>query len=667
MNRKKENDVMNKKFRGSKLLAVLLCAAFLSSCSDNSVPQANTASQSTASTEANTNSSDSKNASPITKDMVTYAKDDDYSDWKNENPNYIELKGNNASIKGSGAAVNGSKITITAAGVYALSGKLDNGQILVDVQDKGTVKLVLNGVEINSADNAPIYVKNAGKTIISLQEGTQNVVTDGKNYVLSDAATDEPSAAIFSKDSLTINGTGKLTVRANYKDGIASKDDLKITAGNIQIYSADDGLMGRDMVAVKEGNITIEATGDGIKSTNDTDPVKGFIALEGGAFTIKSGADGIQAETSVLITGGKFTITSNGGSANGTVKMGDNRQNPVGKQGNATTTKTDETESQSAKGIKASADITIGGGTFSIDSADDAIHSNNSVTIAGGDISVTSGDDGIHADSSLTIKDGKVDIKKSYEGIESALITVSGGRTHIISSDDGVNVAGGNDGSSVNGRPGQNSFSSSSNNKLTISGGYVSVDATGDGLDSNGSIAMTGGTVVVNGPTASNNGALDYDGTFEMSGGFLITAGSAGMAQAPSEQSGQYSIAMNYSKAQQAGTLVHLKDSKGNTVATFAPKKQYQFVVISSPALKKDTEYTLYSGGTSTGSSSEGLYTGGEYQNGTKIVSFTISSSVTWLSETGVTTARPGNAGRPNAGGPNNGGFGGGRQGQPVK
>lgn len=658
---------MNKKFRASKLLAVLLCAAFLSSCSDNSAPQTNTVSQSAAGTQANTNSSDSKNAGAVTKDMVTYDKDDDYSDWKNENPNYIELKGNSAGIKGSGAAANGTKITITAAGVYALSGKLDNGQILVDVQDKGTVKLVLNGVEINSADNAPIYMKNAGKTIISLQEGTQNVVTDGKNYVLSDPATDEPSAAIFSKDNLTINGTGKLTVRANYKDGIASKDDLKITAGNIQIYSADDGVVGRDMVAVKEGNITIEATGDGIKSTNDTDPVKGFIALEGGTFTIKSGADGIQAETSVLVSGGNFTISSNGGSANGTVKMGDNRQNPMGQKGNTATAKTDETESQSAKGIKASADITISGGTFSIDSSDDAIHSNNSVTIAGGDISIASGDDGIHADSSLTIKEGKINIKKSYEGIESVLVTVSGGETHIVSSDDGVNVAGGKDGSSVNGRPGQNSFSSSSNNKLAISGGYISVDATGDGLDSNGSIAMTGGTVVVNGPTASNNGALDYDGTFEMSGGFLITAGSAGMAQAPSEQSGQYSIAMGYSKVQQAGTLVHLKDGKGNTVVTFAPKKQYQSVVISSPELKKDMEYTLYSGGTSTGSSSEGLYTGGEYKDGTKVVSFTISNSVTWLSETGVTTGRTGNPGGPNAGGPNKGGFGGDRQGQPGR
>ncbi len=658
---------MNKKFRASRLLAVLLCTAFLTSCSDNSVPQTNTASQSTASTEANTNSGDSKNAGAVTKDRVTYEKNDDYSDWKNENPNYIELKGNSASIKGSGAAVNGSKITITAAGVYALSGKLDNGQILVDVQDKGTVKLVLNGAEINSADNAPIYAKNAGKTIVSLQEGTQNVVTDGKNYVLADAATDEPSAAIFSKDNLTINGTGKLTVRANYKDGITSKDDLKITAGNIQIYSADDGIVGRDMIAVKGGNITIEATGDGIKSTNDTDAAKGFIALEGGTFAIKAGADGIQAETSLLITGGNFTVLSNGGSANGTAKMGDNRQNPLGQKGNATTTKTDETESQSAKGIKASADITISGGTFSIDSSDDAIHSNNSVTIAGGDISIASGDDGIHADSSLTIKEGKINIKKSYEGIESALITVSGGETRVISSDDGVNVAGGRDGSSVNGRPGQNSFSSSSNNKLTISGGYLSVDATGDGLDSNGSIAMTGGIVVVSGPTASNNGALDYDGTFEMSGGFLIAAGSAGMAQAPSEQSGQYSIAMNYSKAQQAGTLVHLKDSKGNTVVTFAPKKQYQAVVISSPELKKDTEYTLYSGGTSTGSSLEGLYTGGEYKDGTKIASFTISSSITWLSETGVTTGRTGNPGGPNGGGPNKGGFGGDRQGQPGR
>lgn len=561
------NTRMKKKFGGFKLAALLLCAVFLSSCSNN---------------PAKIIESDNKNINTITSDMVTVDSDDYYSDWKNENPNYIELNENTAVIKGAGAEVKGSKITITGAGVYVISGKLDNGQIIVDVQNKGTVKLVLNGMEINCTDNAPIYVKNAGKVIISLQEGTHSIVTDGEKYILANSAADEPSAAIFNKDDLTINGAGKLTVNANYKDGITGKDDLKITGGNININSADDGLVGRNMVLVKEGNITIKAGGDGIKSTNDTDTLKGFIALEGGTFDIAAGADGIQAKTSALITGGKFTISAGG--------------------------------------------------------------------------------NGIHADSSILIKDGKIDIKKSYEGIESTLITVSGGETHVISKDDGINVGGGKDGSSVNGRPGQNTFQSSGNSKLIINGGYVSVDATGDGLDANGSISMTGGTVVVNGPTSNGNGALDYDSGFEMTGGLIIAAGSAGMAQAPSEQSKQYSISMNYPNMQQAGTIVHLEDSKGNTVATFAPKKDYQSVVICSPELKKDTEYALYSGGTSNGSLSDGLYTNGVYQGGTKVVSFTISSIVTWLSETGITSGK-----NSNPGGPKSPGAGGNQGGPKVR
>ncbi|OGO77918.1 MAG: dockerin type 1 [Clostridiales bacterium GWB2_37_7] len=621
---------MNRKSIYLKLLVILLFSTFLVGCSTNSASQIDTGVQSSLIAE--------ENVSTLISDIVTYDNDDYYSDWKNENPNYIELNGTAAQIKGSGVEVKDSRITITKAGVYVLSGKLNNGQIIVDVQDKGIVRLVLNGVEINSADNAPIYVKNAGKTILTLQDGTENFISDGAKYALEAASSDEPNAAIYSKDSITINGNGTATVRGNYNNGITSKDDLKITGGNIKIYATDDGLMGRDAVVVKDGNISIEAGGDGIKSSNDTDASKGFIAIEGGSFDIKSGKDGFQAETSLLINSGTFVITSGGGSTN-------------------TSTYTIATEEQSAKAVKASTEIVINGGTFNMDSADDAIHSNGNVAIAGGDITITAGDDGIHADSAIVAEGGKINIAKSYEGIESSIVTIAAGEIYIVASDDGINIAGGNDGSAVNGRPGQNSFSTSSNNKLNISGGYVVVDSTGDGLDSNGSIYMSGGTVLVSGPTANMNGALDYDGVFEISGGFLIAAGSSGMAQVPSEQSTQNSILMYYPQVQQAGVIVNLKDSTGKTIVTFAPKKEYQSVAISSPEIKKNTAYTLYSGGASTGSGNDGLYTDGEYKGGAKIVDFTVSKSVTWMSETGETTAKsfrqgggkgPGMGERPN-------------------
>ncbi|MTI57794.1 MAG: carbohydrate-binding domain-containing protein [Geosporobacter ferrireducens] len=635
---------------------MLLCVAFLASCGTNSALEPNIVAQEAEKAEANSNTQDHTNSGTVTADQITYDQNDAYSDWKSENPNYIELKGSTASIKGSGASVKDNVITITAAGVYVISGKLDNGQIVVEVANKGIVKLVLNEMQIHNKDSAPIYVKKAGKAIISLQDGTENMVTDGENYIFSEASEDEPNAAIFSKADLTINGTGTLRVKGNYNNGISSKDDLKILGGNIHIASADDGLMGRDKVLVKEGNIRIEAGGDGIKSTNDTDPLKGFIAIEAGRFDITAGADAIQAKTSVLITGGDFDIVSGGGSANASEKAGNMGKRSFESVESPLTAETDESESQSTKGIKASADITIKGGKFNIDSADDAIHSNNSITIAGGDISIASGDDGIHGDASIKIEGGKINITKSYEGIESALISIIDGEIYVVSKDDGINVAGGKDQSALQGRPGQNNFRSSGNNRLDIDGGYVVIDAAGDGLDANGSIYMNAGTVIVNGPMNNGNGALDYDGVFEINGGMLIAAGSSGMVQAPSEQSKQYSINMMYSQMQEAGRIVHLQDSKGNTIVTFAPQKSYQSIVISSPELKKDSSYTLYAGGTSTGNEKDGLYTNGAYQGGSKIVDFTITDSVTWLSEAGVTTGR-----NPMPGGPNNPGFDGNR------
>lgn len=631
---------MNKKSIYFKILPALLCTTLLYSCTTNSTSETNEDSQTIVMDGAETVVVN--NTSTSLSDVVTYDEDDYYTDWKNENPNYIKLSGISATIEGSGAEVSNNKVTITAAGVYVISGKLDNGQIIVDSQDEGTVRIVLNGVEINCNDSAPIYVKSAGKAVVSLVEGTENTITDGATYVLEDETTGEPNSALFSKADLTINGAGKLTVNGNYNNGITSKDDLKITGGTIVIKSTDDGLMGKDIVAVNGGNITINAGGDGIKSTNDTEEGKGIVAIEGGTFNITSAADGIQAKTSVLVTAGDFTINSGGGSANAPVRAQE-EMGPWG-GGNAAvqTTETTETEeeSQSAKAIKSSSDITISGGTFNIDSADDAIHSNNSVTIDGGDITITSGDDGIHSDTVLTINDGKINITKSYEGIESAKVIVAGGDIHVVASDDGMNAGGGNDGSAVNGRPGENSFSATGDYSLNINGGYLVVDATGDGLDANGSIYMTDGTVIVNGPTGDGNGALDYDGVFEMSGGFLVSAGSSGMAQAPSDTSSQYSIIMKYPQVQSAGTLVHLEDSEGNTIDTFAPSKDYQSVVITSPEIKNGGTYTLYSGGTSTGTNTDGLYKDGEYKDGTEVVSFITSSSVTWLNESGVTEAQ---------------------------
>ena len=244
--------------------------------------------------------------------------------------------GNSISVDGTGATVSNNKVTITAGGTYSINGSLSDGQIIVDSPDLNNVYLVLNNVDLTCTNSAPIYVKAAENAIIVLPEGTTNTITDGENYVLQDATSDEPNSAIFSKDDLTIKGEGSLTVNANYNDGITSKDDLKITGGNITVNSADDGIRGKDSITIKGGNIIVNAQGDGLKSTNTEDTTKGYISIESGTLNITAGCDGIQAESNVTVLDGNITISSGGGSANASTKTNNDRMNPWGQWGATT-------------------------------------------------------------------------------------------------------------------------------------------------------------------------------------------------------------------------------------------------------------------------------------------------------------------------------------------
>ncbi|WP_226528098.1 carbohydrate-binding domain-containing protein [Metabacillus niabensis] len=637
---------MKKKSTYYKLAATLLSTTLLFACTNNDTT---TVTSETEAETAGTSAVVNTDVSKLVSEAVSYKEDDSYTDWKNEDPTYIELNGTEADFDSSAAVLfDNNVLTIKTGGTYVLSGQLDNGQIVVDAEDKNTVKLILNGVNIQSSTSSAIYVKNAEKTTISLVEGTENTVSDAEKYVYEDSSEDEPNAAIFSKDDLTINGTGSLIVHGNYNNGIASKDKLKITGGTIDIHAVDDGIMGRDLVAVKEGTIQIEAGGDGIKSTNDEDASKGTIALEGGAFDITSGNDAIQSIASLWITDGTYTIKSGEGSPQ-TISNHEERMPGMPGQETSTTATTTETESESYKGLKASVDIAIGGGSFTIDSEDDAVHSNQHVTLTGGEFTISTGDDGVHADSSVATTGGSIDITKSYEGIEGENITIIDGEIQLTSSDDGFNVAGGNDASGMD----MPAAAAEGSGTLQINGGYISVNAEGDGLDSNGSISMKDGIVIVNGPTENMNGPVDYDSSFNITGGFIVAVGSSGMSQAHSEDSSQTGVLMTYPEMQSAGTMIHLEDSDGKNIVRFTPAKDYQTVFISSPELTKDASYTLYSGGTSTGEEANGLYTDGKAEGGTKVINFTISETVTWLNESGVTEAAangPGGSGAPGSG-----------------
>lgn len=678
-----------------KLAALLLLSAVVASGCGTTNTAATMGTANASGTAQVTNASGTSGAAGVelaslrADELVTYDEYDDDASWSAESSTQIILNGSSASVSGAGASVNGSTVTVSAAGTYVFSGKL-SGSVVVDAGKDDLVHLVLNGAEISNASGSAIHSKQAEKTVLTLAEGTDNSLVDGTSYTNAEEE-DAPTAALFSQDDLTINGTGKLTITANYKDGITSKDDLKIVSGTLDITAADDGIVGRDLAAFKGGDITVEAGGDGVKTTN-TATDKGNLVIQDGAFRINAVNDGLQAENSLLVTGGNFDIVTGGGSAKAEKKQesdpmqrggfGQSRDSSAQSSTATTESATDavseeseSSESSSAKGLKAGVDLYIQAGAFKLDTKDDAVHSNTNIGISGGELSIAAGDDAIHADQAVIISDGVIEITASYEGIEGADIQISGGEINLVASDDGMNAtegseseemtvpsgdmpqappadmpqgqqpdAAGTDETAAQQATGQQSggmrgpggtgggdFGAAGNAKLTISGGTITVNAGGDGLDANGSITMSGGTVIVNGPTNSGNGSLDYDGTFEMTGGTLIAAGSAGMAQAPSESSAQASVMMTFPSTLEAGTLVTLKDSTGNVLASYAPVKAFQTMIISTPELKSGETYSFSTGDT-------------------EMVSFTLGESVTYVNESGVTTG--------------GGGFGGGGMGQ---
>lgn len=601
-----------------------------------------------------------------------------------------------------GVSVDGNTISIMAGGTYAFSGTLDDGQIIVDTDSSQDVYIVLNGVNLSCSNSSPIYVKNANKTVIGLADNTENFISDGESYVLEENS-DEPNAAIYSKDDIVFIGNGSLEVNGNYDEGITGKDDLRIENGNITVNSKGDAIRGKDSLTITNGNIVINSGADGLKSNNDTDEGKGNVSIEGGTININSAEDGIQGENIVTVASADINIISGGGSENavqkteqmggggmmkpqkfpGTATEGSPQSNaegtippdfsrmtpapqendqgtaPVDKNNNtAVTESTTSDETLSTKAIKAGSEIIINSGNIKIDSCDDSIHSNNALTINGGNIEISSGDDGLHSDTTLDINNGEINILKSYEGIESETININNGNINLVSSDDGVNASGGTaenpaEGMQAGGHMGMGGESSGTG-ILNLTGGKLFVNAGGDGLDANGSIYMTGGTVIVCGPTNSGNGALDYDNKFEISGGTLIAAGSLGMAQSASDTSSQNFVSVALS-SQEEGTLINVQNSSGENIITFAPLKKFESVVISSPELKTGETYTVNVGGSMSSSCEDGLYfNDGTYSEGREIKSFTISGVNNSVVQDSVTVQSMG-------GGGGRGGMGGGK------
>ncbi len=515
----------------------------------------------------------------------------------------IQLNGSSATASSNSVEISGSTVTITEEATYILSGTLDDGMIIVDAGDTAKLQIVLNGVSVTSKTSAAMYILEADKVFVTLAEGTTNTLANGGNFTAID--DNNIDASVFSKQDLTFNGTGELTVTSPVGHGIVCKDDLVFTGGSYTVNSASHGLDANDSVRITGStSITIDAGKDGIHCENSENALLGFVYIADGAITVEAEGDGISAGAYLQIQNGSFDLLIGGGSENGSKEssdyfggfMGGGRP---GQRSSQSTTAADD-GSSSMKGIKSANSMLISGGTFNINSADDSIHSDISVTINGGTFNIASGDDAIHAEESLTITAGTIDITESYEGLEAFNVAVKGGDIKIVASDDGLNAAGGTDSSGTaggrdgmfGGRGGMGAGrSSSSNGSIVISDGNLYVKASGDGLDANGTLTISGGYTVVVGPTQGDTATLDYDVSGIITGGTFIGTGASGMAQTFSD-SAQGVVAVSVGN-QSAGTNITLKDKQGNTIISYAPELSFAVVILSSPDIISGESYTV--------------------------------------------------------------------------
>ena len=558
----------------------------------------------------------------------------------------ITLSPDGSTSTDASVRIDGQTVTITQAGTYQIAGTLDDGALIVESGENAKITLVLGGVSIKNSTGAAIQIATADDVTIELSEGTTNVLQSGEEVDIATATEGEEASggALQSKVDLKIKGKGSLTVLGYLNNGIHCTKDLKIKNGNISVTALGHGIKGKNSVTVSGGTVTVTSGKDGITSDETENEEKGFVTIEDGEIIITSAGDGVSAETTLTVTGGVISIISGGGSANAQQKT-DNMRDWWDFDNSAS-----DDNSASCKGLKAGKALVISGGSITIDAQDDALHTDGDMTISGGECILSTGDDGAHAALSLTVLDGKITVLTSYEGLEANQITLAGGELDITASDDGINANGGSDGfsggfgggfggrrSDMNSQsgdmtppdnsnmqtppdgnapsgnpptmPGQDAADSTTTDDTTdkqpvllITGGKITVNADGDGLDSNGDLRVEGGDITINGPSNGGNGALDIGtengGAGVIAGGTLIALGTSSMTENFGSTSTQcaFLVTMN---SFGAGETITITDSQGNVLYTGVTVKSANSVVFSSPDLVVGETYTVTIGSTS--------------------------------------------------------------------
>ena len=464
----------------------------------------------------------------------------------------VTLNGGSAKIRGNGAYFNNGSVVITGAGYYVFSGSLDDGSIIVDAYKSSKVFLLLDGVTLYRSDDACLRVEQADKVFLTLAEGTENRMESGADY--SEAAlAGKTGGTIFARDDLTINGGGSLTVVANYKHGVDANDDLVIAGGTVSVTAPRDGLHVNDSFRMREASVSIAAGDDGVHS--DTD-----IYIESGTLLISSCYEGIEA-LRVEIAGGDITIypTDDGINANG-----------------------------GSGGFGGGFGGMMGGG-FRGERPGRPEGFGEERT---GDIEGFDGERTERFGRPRRFDGGLPQLPEDFDG---ELPQLPEGFGAQISRPDGGMTGGAQAGDADNSDVDTETY-------IRITGGNILIvnenGRDADGLDSNGSIYIEGGTILVSLSGSGSNNAIDFGsesgGVAEISGGTLIAAGGASMAESFDETSAQPSI--TYTGSAAASSAVALRDAGGNTLLEWTVPCAFTHLTVSCPAMTLGGTYTLVLG-----------------------------------------------------------------------
>ena len=511
----------------------------------------------------------------------------------------IVLTGQSAEVEGEGVSVDGSQVTIEAEGTYLVSGTLDNGQLAVNTDENTKVQVVLTGATVHNDSSAALYVQQADKCFITLAPGTENVLSDSANHTFAEGE-DEPNATLFSKDDLTINGTGTLSVTGEYQHGIYSKDDLVITGGTYEVSAVGDGLRGKDALKILDGTFTVEAGEDCLKASRDDDPARGYATIDGGTFTLNAGDDAIHSETYLRVSAGTIDVaTCTEGLEAMVVQVDDGEVHVVSTDDaiNASApSESSDTTTQAGEGFPGKQDEATNGqsaGEFDGDRASGGPDEERSMR--SGEERTFHGE-GAQPPASKGARDSASEDRALGGEPPADLPANDGGMKGGPEGSLGQEQGGSPDGDLGKGMNG-GMDEGDENCKLIINGGKIVLEAGGDGLDSNGMLEINGGTVYVTGPTSNGDGALDYAISAACNGGTILIVGPSGMAEdfTTSSQPSAF-VRANGSTDQEVSVL----DQAGKELFSYTPTASFQTAIVSSPDFVDGQTYQLKIGSTTT-------------------------------------------------------------------